>query len=86
MWGYAEVGQRLAQDGRPAEPRYARWIDTYADEEFSALAAWCRELVDRLGADASAALRAPMTRAFITSSRYELAFWQAAWDRAGWPS
>jgi thiaminase (transcriptional activator TenA) len=85
MWGYAEVGQRLAQDGRPAEPRYARWIDMYADEEFSALAAWCRELVDRLGTEASAALRAPMTRAFITSSRYELAFWQAAWDRAGWP-
>jgi thiaminase (transcriptional activator TenA) len=86
MWGYAEVGQRLAQHGRPAQPRYAKWIDMYADEGFAAFAAWCRELVDRLGADAPTIVRNSMTRAFITSSRYELAFWQAAWDRAGWPA
>lgn len=86
MWGYVEVGRRLAQQGRPTEPRYAKWIDMYADEEFGALAAWCRELVDRLGADAPQLVRDSMTRTFITSSRYELAFWQAAWDQADWPA
>src|SRR5215207_256208 len=26
MWGFSEIGQRLAAAGQPAEPRYARWI------------------------------------------------------------
>lgn len=86
MWGYAEVGQRLAERGRPADPRYATWIDMYADEEFGGLAAWCRELVDRLGAGAPPAVREAMVRAFLTSSRYELAFWQAGWDLERWPA
>ena len=85
MWGYAEVGQRLAERGKPDEPRYARWIDMYASADFAELAGWCRGLVDRLGALASPAVRAAMTEAFVTSSRYELAFWQAAWEQARWP-
>src|SRR5215210_7051608 len=31
MWGYAEIGARLAREPSPADPRYARWIATYAD-------------------------------------------------------
>ena len=85
MWGYAEVGERLAAaiaDGDPAalaRHPYGRWIAMYADDGFQALAAWCRELTDRLGADADAALRARMHAAFAESSRHELAFWDAAW-------
>ena len=30
MWGYAELGQRLAAGGAPADERYARWIATYS--------------------------------------------------------
>jgi thiaminase (transcriptional activator TenA) len=82
MWGYSEVGLRLAERGRPAERRYAAWIDMYASDEFSDLAAWCRELTDQLeGAD-----RGRMERAFTTSSRYELAFWEMAWSGERWPS
>jgi thiaminase/transcriptional activator TenA len=50
----------------------------YADPEFAALAAWCRDLVDRLAADASADQRRHMEEAFLISSRYELAFWDVA--------
>jgi thiaminase/transcriptional activator TenA len=75
MWGYSEVGQRLAARGRPPDVRLARWIDAYADPEFARLAGWCRELVDRLGEEAGPALRARMRDAFLSSSRYELAFW-----------
>ena len=85
MWGFSEVGQGLARAERPAEPRLAAWIDSYSDPEFAALANWCRELVDAQGGVASAAGRAAMQAAFITSSRYELAFWEMAWARAGWP-
>jgi thiaminase/transcriptional activator TenA len=85
MWGYAELGQRLAADGAPADERYARWIETYASPEFDELAVWCRGLVDRLGEGADNEGRARMTRAFLTCSRYELAFWEMGWTLERWP-
>ncbi len=75
MWGYAEIGTRLAQGVRPADERYGAWIDTYASDEFGELAAWCRGLVDRLAADAGEPGRARMLRAFVICSEHELAFW-----------
>jgi thiaminase (transcriptional activator TenA) len=86
MWGYAEVGQRLAAAGAPPDERYARWIATYAAPEFDELAAWCRGLVDRLAANAGEEGRARMARAFLTCSRYELAFWEMGWTLERWPS
>jgi thiaminase/transcriptional activator TenA len=84
MWGYAEIGRVLAAEGRSPDDRYARWVQMYASEDFGALAAWCRGLVDRLGDDLSAAGRARVQRAFVTSSRYELAFWEMAWRGERW--
>jgi thiaminase/transcriptional activator TenA len=75
MWGYSEIGLRLAAGPRPPEPRYQRWIEAYADPEFARLAGWCRELVDGLGAEAGRTGRVRMREAFLVSSRYELAFW-----------
>lgn len=85
MWGFSEIGQALAAHGLPPEPRYARWIEMYADPEFAALAAWCRDLVDRLARDASPEQRRRMEAAFLTSSRYELAFWEASQRLEAWP-
>jgi thiaminase/transcriptional activator TenA len=76
MWGYAEIGARLAERPEPSpEPRYRRWIETYAAAEFQDLAAWCRGLVDRLAAGAGDEERERMRRAFVQSSEHELAFW-----------
>ena len=85
MWGYSEVGQVLDARGRPADPRYARWIASYSSPAFAELAAWCRELLDThaLGLDGEAMGR--VTRAFMVSSRYELAFWDMAWRGERWP-
>ena len=83
MWGFSEVGRRLAARGRPADPRYAAWIDMYASDEFAALAAWCRGLVDRVGEQVAGEARGAMSRAFVTSSRYELAFWEMALREGG---
>jgi thiaminase/transcriptional activator TenA len=85
MWGYSELGRRLAAAGTPPDERYARWVAMYASEEFADLATWCRGLVDRLGEDADEAGRARMTRAFCTCSRYELAFWEMGWTLERWP-
>jgi thiaminase (transcriptional activator TenA) len=75
MWGYSEIGQRLARGPRPVDERYAAWIEAYADPEFAALADWCRELVDGLAEEAGQRTRQRMEEAFLVSSRYELAFW-----------
>jgi thiaminase (transcriptional activator TenA) len=85
MWGYSEIGLALKAKGVPSEPRCATWIETYADPEFARLADWCRELVDRLGDEASAEQRGRMEDAFITSSRYECLFWEMALQQERWP-
>lgn len=79
MWGYSEVGQRLAERGRPEDDLYARWIDMYAGEEFAELAGWAREICDAAAAGEGEAGRARMRDAFLESSRCELAFWEMAW-------
>lgn len=84
MWGFSEVGQRLAArpGGPPSDPRYAAWIEMYASDEFAALAAWCREITDRAAEGAGEQGRAAMRRAFLASSSHELAFWQMGWEGA----
>ena len=84
MWGYSEVGQRLAEGDRPADERYAKWIEMYASEDFAELAAWCRKLTDRAGEGLSPGSRRRVFDAFVTSSRYELAFWEMAWSGESW--
>jgi thiaminase/transcriptional activator TenA len=85
MWGFSAIGQALRARGLPAEPHYAKWIEMYADPEFAALAAWCRDLVDRLAEGASEAARRRMEDVFLTSSRYEYLFWEMAWRLERWP-
>jgi thiaminase/transcriptional activator TenA len=79
MWGYAEIGQRLAAEGLPDHKRYAEWIEMYASDEFAELAAWCRELTDGAAARVDGAARDRMHAAFRASSEHELAFWESAW-------
>jgi thiaminase/transcriptional activator TenA len=79
MWGYAEIGARLAAAGPPPHAGYAEWVATYADPEFAALAGWARDVVDGAAAATGAPGRERMRAAFVASSRHELAFWDAAW-------
>jgi len=83
MWGYAEIGARLASAGMPDHPGYTTWIAMYADPEFQALAAWARELTDAAGADAGPGAAERMHAAFRASSEHELAFWESAWRYEG---
>jgi len=81
MWGYSEIGIRLAECGLPNDERYRAWIDVYADPEFAELAHWCRELTDEACAGLPERSLARAEAAFLTSSRYELAFWEMAWEQ-----
>ena len=79
MWGFSEIGQRLAGQGLPADERYARWVQMYADPEFAELAAWCRDLVDRAAQGQPPAELQRMEAAFLASSQYEYLFWEMAY-------
>jgi thiaminase/transcriptional activator TenA len=81
MWGYSEVGQRLAESEPRAADRYRRWIEMYSGEEFAAQARWCREVCDEAATGLAEAGRGRMRDAFLTSSRYELDFFDQAWRK-----
>ncbi len=76
FWGYAELGRRLA--GEPTAPRYAPWLDTYADPAFAEAAAWFVDLAGACAAEPE--VRPAMREAFLRSLAFEVAFWDAVWE------
>lgn len=83
-WIYARVGRHLQAAGSP-DPRYRRWIDSYGAEEFQSVVDAALAVTDRVGDAASPAEAAAMTDRFVTASRYEWMFWDAAHRRETWP-
>ncbi len=71
MWGYSQLGQRLAERP-PGDPRYRRWVDTYADPAFAELAARCAQMLD----EAAPAFDVAQP-VFLTAMQHELDFWDA---------
>lgn len=67
MWGYSTLGRLLPV---PADPRYRRWVETYADPAFAALAERCARMLDEAAPDPVAA-----EVAFLEAMAHELAFW-----------
>lgn len=82
MWAFSEIGRHLAELDPPAHARYQKWIEMYSSPEFQEEATWCQELVDRLAQGAGDRVHKRMEAAFMTSCRYELAFWEMAWTGA----
>ena len=80
-WSYAEIGQALAAIPGAAEHLfYGEWIRGYASEEYAATNQALIELMDSLAADAGEEQLAYLTDVFVNCSRYELGFWDMAWD------
>jgi thiaminase/transcriptional activator TenA len=84
MWGFNETGRRLDARGRPDHEQYAAWIEMYAGEEFTELTEWCKDLMDDVASEATAADRERYREHFRTSARYEYRFWDAAWRQEEW--
>ncbi|MGW8283527.1 MAG: thiaminase II [Gemmatimonadota bacterium] len=83
-WGYAWLGARLAERDRPADQRYAAWIEQYASAEFQDAAEWLRQETERLAEGAGTERRARMVDLFLLSSRYEHRFWEMCWAGESW--
>ena len=83
-WGYAYVAEHLARGPRPADPRYADWIEQYVSEEFVQAAEWLKAELDRLAEGAMPDKRRRLQDIFLLSSRYELLFWEMCWRGERW--
>ncbi len=83
-WIYREVGTRLAGSSSPV-PRYDRWIQTYAGEEFGELVEAVLNLTDSLGERLSEEERFRAANSFETAARYEWIFWNVGWTLEDWP-
>jgi thiaminase/transcriptional activator TenA len=84
-WGYGEIGLRLKAKGLPAVPHYAKWIATYASEEYQQIVDWLRGLFEEAVGDLGGLQRARLHGIFDTSSRWEYLFWEMAWRMEDWP-
>lgn len=82
FWIYTDLGERLAAGAfgsaalDPAHP-YASWLATYADPGFAVATREAIGFVTRAAASATPEQRERMHRAFVASSRHELAFFAA---------
>ncbi|MGJ9414380.1 TenA family protein [Aeromicrobium sp. CF4.19] len=76
---YAEVGRHLAAEVGDDHP-YAAWIRTYADPEFDAAVRRAEDCLDRVTRDEPAVIDA-----YLTATRFEWMFWDAAWRGERWP-
>ncbi len=83
-WIYWEVGKTLERAGS-RDPLYARWIGTYASEEFGAVVRAVLECTDTLAVALREDERLAMRRHFVATSRYEWMFWDMGWRREAWP-
>ena len=80
-WSYAEIGQALARvPGALEHPFYGEWIQSYAGEEYAAVNAGLIDLMNRLGREAGPEQLQWLTEIFCNCSRYELGFWDMAWE------
>ena len=83
-WIYWEVGKNLERSGS-RDPLYARWIGTYASEEFGTVVRDVLACTDALAEGLRDHERETMRRHFVTTSRYEWMFWDMGWRQETWP-
>ncbi|MCZ0731474.1 thiaminase II [Mycolicibacterium iranicum] len=83
-WIYAEVGAELLTRGS-TDARYQRWIDSYGGDEFAATVSEVLALADRIGPELAAADESAARAHFVTTSRYEWMFFDAAYRQESWP-
>jgi thiaminase/transcriptional activator TenA len=84
FWIYKKVGDHIFNQLQSENNPYQRWIDTYGGEEFADAVEQAINLCDQAASETTSVIRQKMTEAFMTSSRMEYHFWEAAYDLKKW--
>jgi thiaminase/transcriptional activator TenA len=83
--GYVEIAEHLKAKGLPENEHYRNWITTYTSEEMKELTDRFVERMNRFAAYAGDADRNRWFGLYRTSARFELLFFQMAWEKSSWP-
>lgn len=81
-YSYEVIAKKIVEN-RPAalkHPFYGDWVKGYADPHYSEANALLLETTDRLTCSDTEDQIKHLTDIFVACSRYELAFWEMAWN------
>jgi thiaminase/transcriptional activator TenA len=84
--GYVEIASQLRQTGLPEPPPYRDWIETYTSPGMREVTDWLAQRMDALAAATSPKARKRFLDLYRVSARYELLFFDMAWERSFWPA
>lgn len=80
-WSYEEIGKALANiPGAAEHPFYGEWVRGYASESYAETNRALIELMDELAGDLTEKEFEVLSEIFVNCSRYELGFWDMAWE------
>ena len=80
-WSYAEIGQELAKlPGALEHPFYGEWVQSYSGEEYADMNQGLIDLMNHLAENVSDEQLEHLKEIFVNCSRYELGFWDMAWE------
>lgn len=81
-YSYEVIAKKMLENRPEAinDEFYGDWIRGYASERYSQDNRVLLEMTDRLTKDYTEAQLAHLTEIFVICSRYEMAFWQMAWE------
>lgn len=83
FWIYKKVGDCIYGRQQENNP-YQRWIETYGGEDFGVAVQKAIAICDNAAQKTTPEIRRRMTEAFITASRLEYDFWDAAYQLKRW--
>lgn len=84
--GYSEIAQYLKAKGYPSNRYYCDWIDTYSSPEFTEFANWLKARLDEFTKNSSAEDKKSYHKLYLTSTRFELLFFEMSWNMEVWPA
>ncbi|MBE8723082.1 thiaminase II [Sphingobacterium pedocola] len=84
FWIYKEVGDHIYSKQMVVGNPYKKWIDTYSGDDFGESVRKAIDYVDIMAEQTTAKVREQMLDAFVTASRLEFQFWNAAYDVTKW--
>ncbi|MBL1407586.1 TenA family protein [Sphingobacterium faecale] len=81
---YKEVGDYIISAQTRADNPYKNWIDTYSGPEFGIGVQKALGYVNAAAERTTDAIRKQMLDAYVTASRMEFKFWDAAYNKTTW--